>query len=151
MKHIITISKNKSHLSVAPSASAQYSMRSSKLTHSEAKKRSFSLRSFRCAYKPDFVPILPTEGGCRIENPKPVEGLPLDFTRGARFCNCLRQVKSAQLYIWDGRYRPPRAALPAPVLRNFFVQNWGWTRPCTEVRILPLHPYVSARFILADA
>ena len=45
--------------------------------------------------EPDSVPILPTAGGCRIENPEFIEGLPLDFARDARFCNCLRQAKLA--------------------------------------------------------
>jgi len=50
------------------------------------------------ADKPNSVPILPTEGGCRIEYPEPVEGLQsFDFAQDARFCSCLRQAKSATI------------------------------------------------------
>ena len=40
-----------------------------------------------CALKPDSVPILPTAGGRRIENPEFIEGLSLDY---ARDCSILQ-------------------------------------------------------------
>lgn len=38
------------------------------------KSEAFLLRSLHCVDKPDSVPILPTEGGCRIVDPERSEG-----------------------------------------------------------------------------